>query len=1202
MQGVAKGTVSRIRMTTGRIVMLVGLLALLPWMLAERADAQAQNTGTVTGNITDPQGAVVVKATVTLTSTETDRVVESKSNARGQYVLSDVPVGTYTLKIAAPTFKAYVVDKVNVDADQNVRIDAKLLTGSATDAVTVEAEGTTIDSRSATLGTMIDKNLVENLPIDGENIVSLAALLPGVTNVNAPTTFTSDTGGPTYSVSGSRGNQNLFLLDGSIWNNAFYNTGLNYPPRLAMQEVSVLLNNYKAQYGRNSGSVFNALTRSGSNTIHGTLWEYYQSSAFDAKDYISGLLPHLVENQFGATIGGPLLRDKLFYFLTYQDLRLAGQVVATDETQTYAEMGLVSPGVSRPCSSQSPFVGQTCADYTNDFQYQGVSPNCLTAPYPSTCVTPATAVRNPVNTGGVTAISQINAGWQQAGHAGTSPCVTQLTAYMNSQSSSNGKKYLPTPEMPTNCFNPVSVAFINKYIPFATTVNTGTSIPTAYSEAKQPRNDQQGLARIDFVHGKHSVDSRFYVTNVNDLTSNSVASSSDQGVADYELDLNTAGIYFGSIGDTLVVTPNMVNVARAGYKRYTYNIMPTDPTTLQTLGSSLVVPGHPSLPKMEASGRFTVGSPNSGFSYTMTSDIELDDNFSWIRGNHNFQFGAQWLDIQYVHRFDQVPSLLAEQQNTGVSVGDFLLGLTNSETVGNYTNLAANQQDLYLYAQDDWRATSRLTINYGLRYEIPFSWKEKDGQGLTFIPGYRSDVFPTAPSSVAYQGDPGIGNPAPPTRYDNFGPRLGLVYDLFGNGRTSIRAGYGIFYDAINANVVGVGQPYHYTATYAFPLGGFSQPLLGYPAIPANYVKGNPQFVLPFTVNFADRNMVTPYVMSMNVGFQQRVARGATLEMNYVGKFGRHEMIPFDLNPAIYDCSGGYYQSNPSVYCPTNADATGAASYQARVLYPGFNYGGQGVVNNASVANSNYNGLQVVYTQRALRNINVFASYTYSKSLDLQSDGATNTAHVPQPNNLSTQYAVSDFNATQIFNMGWTWKLPELKTGYSFVRAVVNDWTFGGIYNARTGNPVNVTLAGDVSFTNERPQRPELVPGANPNLPSGRHRVDKVNEWFNTAAFENPTPGTFGNVSRNSIVGPAYINTNFVLIKVVQLPEASNKLDLRVDAFNVFNTPNLANPQSQLASATSAQVNFGQILATVGTNGVVGSNGRRIQLGAILHF
>lgn len=1161
------------------------------------------NSGTVAGNITDAQGNAVITAVATLTSIDQGKTFTTKANASGEYLFNDIPVGAYNLTVTAPTFQAYVVNSIAVDAAQNVRLDAHLEIGDVSASVTVEAAGTTIDTRSATIAAVIDNKLVEDLPIDGQNSVALAALLPGVTDVNAPTTFTSDTGGPTFSVSGSRNNQNLFLLDGFLWNNSFYNTGLNFPPPRSLSEISVMLNNYKAQYGRNAGSVFNVLTRSGSNQLHGTLWEYTQNSAFDAADYITHLNPHLVSNQFGATVGGPIRRDKLFFFLTFQNLRYAGLAVAEDQTPTLAERGLVAPGLGSPCVS-TVFAGKTCANFSNAFP-AGTNIN--------------QALQNPLysSTYGASAQSQLNSTYALQGGTGNSPCVTDMLNYMNSNNSVTTKRYLPNAEVPSECFNPVAVNFLNQYVPVPNQPSIGGAQPEAVSTAKQPRNEYNGLIRIDANLGtKHTVDARFYMTSVNDATSNSV--SQGAGVANYEVDSNTGGIKFGGIGDTWVINANAVNVLRAGYKRYLYDIEPTDPTTLKSLGSALQQPGVPSLPRLEVVNFFTLGSSNSGHSYTLNANYEANDSFSLVRGNHNIQFGAQYLELQYIHRFDQTPFIESEQQNTETPLGDFLLGLIYTETFGNSTNLSAQQHDFYFYAQDDWRATPKLTLNYGLRYELPFQWYQPDGQSLTFVPGYESQTFPNAPPSSAYVGDPGINRSIVPTHYNDFSPRVGIAYDLRGDGKTSIRAGFGIFFDAINANIVGVGEPYHYTATYAQPSGSLSNPLLGQPAIPSNYVKGNPQFAEPYSINFADKNLTTPYTQAFNIGIQRRLPGSATLEVNYVGKLGRHQIIQFDLNPAIYDCSGGYFQANPALYC---ADAsTSSSSYQSRVKYPGYNYGGQGVVDNASVATSSYNGLQVIYTQRARRSLDALISYTYSRSLDMQSNGQTNNAAAPMPFNLRSQYGPSDFQATHILNLGWIYTVPKFAHGPQALREVVNGWKIGGIYNARSGNPINLTIAGDQSLTDDRPQRPNLNPATSPLLSSSRHRIDKVQEWFNigttgastapcaTTGFtqgcilETPATGTFGNVGRNSIYGPAFIVLNGNVNRQFDLPWEGKTLEFKADAFNLFNTPNLANPGNQLASATGNQGNFGVIKSTVGTNGVVGTNGRRLQLSLLLRF
>jgi len=1172
---------------------------------------QAQNTGTISGNVTDPQGKVVVGATITLVNTATNAERTAESNSRGEYVFSDVAVGVYTLTVTAPLFETYVVEALQLDADQNVRTDAKLVVGSTSEQTTVQSEGTTVDTRSATIGAMIDNKMVENLPVDGNNVVSLAALLPGVSNVNAPTTFTSDTGGPTFNISGSRNNQNMFLLDGVLWNNMFYNTGLNYPPRPMVGEMSILLNNFKAQYGRNVGSIVNVLTKSGSNTYHGSLWEYIQNHALNAADYISHLNPALVQNQFGATLGGPIKRNLATFFIGFQDLRAAQTVFALDETPTTLERGYNADGTPHMCQYPG-FAGMQCANFGVNF------PTTAPTGMPTGVLPINYYLRNPLESSTYASgfQSQENAAYQWAGGTGTSPCVTALNNMYSTLGTAGPyhKNFMPYEEMPSFCFNPIIVNFMNKYLPLPNGVNA-SGFPTTTTTAKQPRNEWDGLARVDVNLGRHTLDMRFYMTNANDVTSNSATTSGTApGVAGYEQDANTGGIYSGNIGDQFVVTPNMLNVFRVGYKRYNYTIAPTDHTTFQDLGSNLYQPATVnSLPKIEVTSRFTVGSANSTYSFTVNENTEVDDNFTWTHGNHNFQIGAQYLYLQYLHRWDATPFLESEQQYTEANTADFLLGLLYQMQVANFSNLGAVQNDVYMYAQDDWRATAKLTLNYGLRYELPFAWHSADGQGVSFTPGFQSAVFPSAPAGLGYEGDRAPGNATLRSRYNNFAPRFGFAYDLFGNGSTTIRGGIGIFYDAINAAVVGIGAPFHYSAQYTYPVGGYSQPMLNLPQIAPNYTKGSTYFGTPYSVNFADPNITTPYTEAVNIGFQRKIGTSGTLEMNYVAKFGRHQLVQYDENSGIFDCTGSYYTAN-TVYCPTAngqppsstnllSSTVAGQTQQNRVTYPGYAYGGQGVVDNNTVGSSNYNSLQIQYRHRARKSLNLQASYTYSKSMDIQSNGQTSTANFPMPENLGSNYSVSDYDSKHNLTLGWVYNLPKTTHFVAPVKAVVNGWIFGGMYAARTGMPINITLSGDVSFTGDRPQRPQAVPGVNPNLPGNRHRVDKVANWFNTAAFATPAFGTFGNVGRNTLRGPAFINTQFSLQRNFTLPKKS-MAEFRVEAFNVFNTPNLANPTLSESSATANQqaASFATIQATVGTNGNVGTNGRRVQISLTVRY
>jgi hypothetical protein len=578
---------------------------------------------------------------------------------------------------------------------------------------------------------------------------------------------------------------------------------------------------------------------------------------------------------------------------------------------------------------------------------------------------------------------------------------------------------------------------------------------------------------------------------------------------------------------------------------------------------------------------------------------------------------------------------------TGVAVADAMSGLMDTLTAQNRLIQGGIQHNVFGYLQDDWRTTSKLTLNLGVRYELPFQWFEPHGEAATFVPGIQSKVFPTAPGGLGFPGDPTVLPSLVPTDYNGVAPRIGFAYDVTGQGKFLVRGGYGIFFDAVNANVVGVGEPYHFNFTKTTPPGGATNPLLeadvnnnplpGNPVqvIPGAFNPASPQFIPPYAVFFPDRNFRTPYVMAVNFGFQFHIPHGGVLDTNYVGKFARKLTIPVDLNPTIYDCSGGYFQANPTNYC-TGAAST-AQSRASRVRYQDFNYGGQGIVDIKSQANSSYNGLQMQYTQRGGKYMTILTSYTYSRSIDIQTNGQTTSNAVPNVFNIASDRGPSDNNATHVFTLGWVVRYPRV-TGYNaFVRGALNNWVFGGQFQAHTGRPYDVTINNDTALDDEPNQRAEILPGVNPLLPNNRHRTAKVNEYFNVNAFSYPALGTFANQGRNAFVGPSYLLTTMNLGRDVPLASIREgmRLNFRVEAFNVWNTPNLANPSAQFSCSTTSisttvpgssegciagggtfgglnpvtgLSNFGRVLSTFGNNANTSTNGRKIQLNMTIFY
>ncbi|HEY0306727.1 MAG TPA: carboxypeptidase regulatory-like domain-containing protein [Acidobacteriaceae bacterium] len=1144
---------------------------------------QAQNTGNIAGNVTDTQHYVVPSASVTLTSQERGNVYRTTSNGQGEFTFTSIPVGAYTLQVTAPGFSPFAANHINIDADSHFRVDATLQIGSVEGPqVVVNADAVSVDTQGATIQTVIDNDLVENLPIDGNNVVSMAALLPGVTDVSAPTTFTDENGGSSYNANGARNNSNLFLFDGLLWNNLYLNTGINYPNHAVLQQVSVQLNNFSAQYGRNAGSIYNVVSKSGTNQTHGELFfHFHDSSLLDARDYFTHKNNPQYTYQFGGAVGGAIKRDKLFYELEYQSLIGYSAITANAETLSMAEEGMNPDGTPYKCTNPK-LVGQNCASFAGDATNSSLINSLIVNPL---FEAPA---NSSFGTNPSTANSQINSTWIAQGNTGISPCITQLTNL--------GTGYLTNAEVPYICLDPTVMAIIKAgYIPSPDTKLGSSQYLYSSAPASKPQREYGGFARIDYnLSQRQNMAFRFYRTDNTDHAANGGANV-NYGVPTYGVDDNAAFITAGSVTHVFIFSPNVVNSATLGYKRYVYSVVPVDRHTLQSFGSTFTYPGIQSMPNLVINTRFNLGNSLDANTFSVNENVEFVDNVNYTRGRHSLQFGMDWLRSQYLNNRTNVGTFnfYGNPGYTNSQGADFMMGLLYSESVGNGQTIAAIQHALYLYVQDQWRLTSKLTLNLGVRYELPWAWYQPNGHAATFVRGYQSTVFKGAPAGLAFVGDPGVPRSLINTDYTNVSPRIGIAYDVFGNGKTAIRAGGGTFYDAIPATIVGMTEPFTYNANYQYPAGSLTNPLYGMPAIPADFTPETAAFTTPYSVIYPDKNYKNAYAIGVNFGIQQQVSKGSIMEVNYLGRFGRHLMMPTDQNETIYDCTGPYSRASYSTYCVSSP----TTNYSGRVRYPGFNYGGQGVVDLLPEATGNYNALQVVYRQRATRNLTILANYTYSRTLDEQSNLSTSNSN-PTPSKLAGQYGPSSQNTTHIFNAGWRLRLPNLRSGPSPVRAIINNWAFNGTYNARSGHPVNITFGGDELGNDEPSQRASVIAGMNPNLPSNRHRTQKIVSWFNPLAYKKPDAFTPSNTGRNSMGGPAYICTTFSLNKSIQLKNIRKGMSaqFRVEAFNVFNTVNLGQPRANYSASAAQASTFGSINSS-------GSNpNRRIQFGVIVYF
>ncbi len=1067
---------------------LVGLLCALTQVGTTRLYGQAA-TATLLGNVTDATGAAVPDASVQVKNTNTDATQNARSDAQGRFTISNLPVGDYEVQVSKPGFSNVIRPGVTLTVGSQSVIDFTLAVGQQNQTVTVEASTSQVETTNATVGTLIGQQQMRELPLNGRNFEQLIVLTPGVQTIagNAFQATGFQGRAPEYSVAGSRPTGQAILLDDENLQN-FWSKGMGSVMGSslgveAIGEFQTLTNTYSSQFGGN-GAVINAVSRSGTNAVHGSAYEFFRNDVLDARSFFD---PHTIpayrQNQFGGTVGGPIKKDKLFFFANYEGVRLAQG------------------------ESKIAFV-----------------PGCNLPQFASRC-TPA---------------------------PGLSPATAAAIQ------------------------NTLAV------FPAANLVVGGQ--PEALSVANRIGNEDYFLGRFDWVISeKDSFFARYISDKSSFLEPFGGGGFAGGPIANWP-EQDSSHTQFATIEYRRIINPTLVNVARFSFSRPgTYEFQsPTQPGGLvngvDPLQFAPLSSGRPD-GIVAIGGLSGIGSAlQLPFNTTQNRFTEADD-VTWTHGAHSVRFGVSVSRLQsntFMPFFDG-------GQFSFANLAQFVTGqplVALYVPLGSYPNRDFRQIEINPYAQDDWKLSSKLTLNLGIRWE--FSTNPVDQHNQLFavknVATATAPYFTQVPNAMATN----------PTS-KNFDPRIGIAYDPFADHKTSIRAGFGIFRELISVNTFAPGYwtspPWALSVTPNIP---HVSPIT-YPVIPF----GGPNLGKPSSTPGFDYNSnTTPYVMQYNFNIQREIANGTVFNIGYVGSRGVHLMTQIQMNPpTVCLASAGPHCANPSAAAGYQAFAPGGPG--GYLGYSGTVNGQPGVLPNGylnpnlgSFANlspqawSKYNSLQTAVTRRLTENIQGQFSYTWSRCMDdggyLNSFNNNGTTGPTNPYNYNSDTGPCSYDINHVLKANAVYVLPFKGN------RLVSGWQMSGIFNWSTGLPLNITDGYDQATGGSL-----YAIAARPNLNSGFSNnpiVGTANEWYNPAAFSIPAPGTFGNLGRNTVRGPHYTDLDFSLTKDTKITERINT-QFRAEFFNILNHTNLGLPAAALFLNTVGAPNnaAGQITSIVGT-------------------
>ncbi len=1030
-------------------------------------------TATIQGRIADPSGAVIAGADVTALNVDTNESRKVASLGDGSYTLQFLPIGKYNLTISSAGFRTFERKDIVLEVGANARIDATLAVGAVTDSIVVdEAVAPIVETTSPSLGQVVTNTEINNLPLVNRDIYTLLSLTAGVDttdaaadNFGAPMQVTIVNGAPNSGI----GSVN-YTLNGGSNTNGLRNTGNVAPNPDAIQEFRVQTNSFPADEGRFGGGTVTMLTKSGTNAFHGTLFEFLRNSKINANRWVPGqgtlLRDPLHRNQFGGTIGGPIRKDKTFFFASYSGLR--------DRTAIYN-------------NTATPL---TDRERTGDLS--------LTA--------------------------------------GTAP-VDPLSGAA-----------FPGKIIPTSRLDPVAKKITDTYIP-RPNLNNGLY----EAQLGHPKDTNEFIGKVDHnLTQSHRLQGSVFETSGSDLVGL-------LGNIPWVSRNFTWRQYNWNASDTWILSPTKVNEFRAAYIRDFGGRTNGPAISLGDLGSLYKIQGAPSLPQISVAGRFNLTSAIPG-PVAGSNLYQIRDLLSISASRHSIRIGGEAMLEKMIHdtllnNYGAFNFTTTNPRGSKNATADYLLGLPATMNQDAPTTKINNDWYFAFYVQDDFRVNSRLTLNLGARWDIQTPITDPFNRFLTFVPGQKSTIVPSAPTGLLFPGDTGVGRGIITTAWNHISPRIGLAWDPFGDRKTAIRAAAGIFYGSISGNEWNTSsdnQPFairqQFNDVYSLSDPYKLQPG-GVGPFPYSYSPSAPRFIAPSATVGISLDYKSPYTYQMNFAVQRQLTNTTSLTVAYVNNL-THRI------PAIQDINYPLLTGTPTT-----------ANVNARRPYLPGTLSSIGMIK--SILNSAYHGMQITGEKRLSHHFIAKGYYTFGKGLDAVNTQSSTLQAATDWTNILLDRGRANNDRRHSAVISGVWELDYFRHTATPIRLIAGGWSIATIASLRSGTPLSITTGTDNNFDGTNNDRADLI--GDPRLDPGRARSAVVDQWFNTAAFSRTTQlknNYAGTSGRGIIDGPGLKNVDMTISRTFKLREKTT-LQFRGEATNALNIVNLSNPGTNANTAAT---------------------------------